>query len=976
MKELSMLIIEDMEINRSILSNIFKQEYNILEAANGQLAWEMLSAGIKIDIILLDIIMPVMNGIEFLKLLRNDERFCKIPVVVSSQQNESLDELNALELGADDFIVRPYNIKILKRRVRNLTEKYVLEKRQMEYLLHDTEEKLISLVNTVPGGIAIFTCDEILNCTYFNHGLCQMLGYEFEEMKKMQGHDFINMIVQEDLTTLKRACREMKETDEAVQITIQLIRKNSEIIWAGVTLKRMRSKKNIERYYAVFMNLTCEKIAEQRLKQSYTNMKLRAERDPLTGIYNKNTFYKKTREMLDADPGKRYVIALWNIDRFKVVNDLFGSRTGDMILKNVAESFSEHIHGHGTYGRMEADNFAICCSEEYMEEINPFISEVLRRGVQGDVINYPVMIHIGFYEVEDTNIAIDLMCDRASLALHTVKSSAVKRWEYYKESMREVLLDEQWVVNEMEEALKQRQFFLQFQPIVDSHSRICISAEALIRWRHPEKGVISPGLFIPLFEKNGFISKLDMYVFEETCRVLAENRSRGLKNVPVSVNLSRMDFYHPELCENLVKITRRYQLPTSLLKLEVTESAYTDNPEQLIMVIDKLHEAGFRVLMDDFGSGYSSLNMLKDVPVDILKIDMKFVHNLETSERGCNILYNVINMAHDLKMETVAEGVETENQYETLKNLGCDCIQGYYFSKPLSEDSFELELMEEKHRTKEQKEEKPGILIVDDIKSIRIMMKLNLEENYRVFEAANGLEALEILKKEFAHINLVLSDIMMPEMDGLELLTQIMSHPLFSKIPVIVVTAYGEPINAIKALELGALDIIQKPIEPNILLRRIANILKVSGSTQMDTIHTIRESNLLRQSARQVFDGRIIGLLKLRKNLRTSEKKVIFVNDKFLSMHEIDRSEEKELEKTERFSSNIEEKDRLRMIRLMDKALRNRENTVQTQYSIRINEENIHTILMTASMEYYGDFFEIEIAECELLISEKTAEEE
>lgn len=252
-------------------------------------------------------------------------------------------------------------------------------------------------------------------------------------------------------------------------------------------------------------------------------------------------------------------------------------------------------------------------------------------------------------------------------------------------------MEEQELINEMDDALKSGQFILHFQPQVSYESGALIGAEALVRWNHPRKGLIMPDRFIPLFERNGFISKLDEYVWEQCCAYMRAWLDREEKLLPVSVavNISRFDIYDPHLCEKIGAMVARYSLPPTALKLEITESAYMENPQQLISVVKQMQSAGFTVEMDDFGAGYSSLNTLKDVPVDILKLDVRFLAKGEDDARGGSILSSVIRMAHWLKLPVIAEGVETKAQADYLKSLNCFYMQGYYFGRPMPAEAFE-----------------------------------------------------------------------------------------------------------------------------------------------------------------------------------------------------------------------------------------------------------------------------------------------
>ena len=273
----------------------------------------------------------------------------------------------------------------------------------------------------------------------------------------------------------------------------------------------------------------------------------------------------------------------------------------------------------------------------------------------------------------------------------------------------------------------------------------------------------------------------------------------------------------------------KYNLKSEDIKLEITESAYEDNPQDLIMAIHTLQKYGFKVLMDDFGSGYSSLNMLKDCCFDILKIDMKFMDDLEQSERAGNIIYTIIQMAKNPQIETVVEGVENEKQYEMLRSMGCDNIQGYYFSKPVPEDAFVGRLENESGMkdTDEFYDDRDTILVADDSGISRFVLKEALCEKYNIIEASNAAEAMDVLKKNFSQISLVICDIYMPEMSGFDMLKQIKQISFLRKIPVVIVTAYGDFENEAQAIELGAIEVINKPFNTTLLKKRIDNIINI-----------------------------------------------------------------------------------------------------------------------------------------------------
>lgn len=827
---LTILIVDDMAVNRLILKGIVAEEYDVLEADHGLSALEILRSGKKIDIILLDLIMPKMSGIEFLRIIKEDEAFREIPVIVNTQAGEQENEYLALEIGADDFIVKPYHPMIVKKRIVNIAEKYIFQRNNMKRKIQDTTNRLETLIDTVPGGIGIFVIRDVVQTTYINDGLCAILGYTREEMGLLGKKDALEFVFYEDRFIVERVLKTESGSEEILHCKVRLLRKNGQKVWVGISAKRLKGDNGDRVYDAVFMDLSEEIRNETKLKHSMMELKFRAERDPLTGLFNRETFYLETEKMLRENPDTDYIIGHWNIDRFKVINELFGSRTGDRILCNIANLIRLQVKCQGTYGRLEADHFVTCTPRKMIDKEIQKIEEIL-MGMGGfNPLNYPILSHVGFYLVEDRNTAVDLMCDRANMALQKIKGNHLKRWNYYNETLKERIMDEQHLINDMEHALQERQFVLAYQPIVDVATQSTVSAEVLVRWKHPQKGLVSPGLFIPLFEKNGFISKLDMYVCEEACRHQAEQQRLGNKVIPISVNLSRINFYNPNLCIEILNLVNKYEIAPECIKLEITESAYKDNPQDLLNAINSFQKCGFKILMDDFGSGYSSLNMLKDYCVDILKIDMKFMNDLETSERAGNIIFSIIQMAKALQMETVAEGVETKTQFEMLAGMGVDGIQGYYFSKPIWEEEFveRLQKEEQLEAVNAVCEKKQTVLVVDDAEVNRIAIREIIKKKYNVIEAENGRAALDILKNQFGDINLVITDICMPEMNGLELLEEMTHITFLRRMPVLVVTAYAEAENEEQALKFGALDVISKPFNPEILKKRVENLLKVS----------------------------------------------------------------------------------------------------------------------------------------------------
>ena len=337
--------------------------------------------------------------------------------------------------------------------------------------------------------------------------------------------------------------------------------------------------------------------------------------------------------------------------------------------------------------RADADHFVLCVPAEELE-IEQIIRDLDER-IQALHISHNILFFAGIYPVDNINLPIDQMCDRAGMALRRIKGSYLTRYAYYDAKMRDQMIEELLISGNLEVALLEHQFTIFLQPIFDPNKNTVVSAEALVRWFHPVHGMVSPGKFIPVCERNGFIVRLDRFVWEETCRLQRKRLDEGKPVVPISVNLSRLNFYSLDLPDFLATLLEKYELEPWMLKLEVTESAYTDNQLQLLDMISTFKSLGFSVLMDDFGSGYSSLNMLKDMPLDTIKVDMAFIRELEKSKRVAVILKFIVELAEELGMSVVVEGVETKTQADYVASLGEVAIQGYYFSRPLPISDYE-----------------------------------------------------------------------------------------------------------------------------------------------------------------------------------------------------------------------------------------------------------------------------------------------
>ncbi|MCR4720900.1 MAG: EAL domain-containing protein [Lachnospiraceae bacterium] len=563
-EKLKMLIVDDAFTNRILLSEAFDDDFEIFMAENGEVALDVLRKNKDMAIVLLDLIMPIIDGFSVLQAMIEDSELCEIPVVVVTSADEIENQVRAFDLGAADILTKPLNIQLIRHRIRNIISR--------------SSQKLVSDDNRVP----------------------------------------------------------------------------------------------------VFRRFLSEQVHDSK-----------------TGLFNRNSFCKRTREIIDNNPKDVFVIFRIDIDGFKVINDVYGISEGDRCLSEMARMFKGFEADNAVFGRWEADHYVGCMPMEVFNRHN--VANTLTSPVNDSKFDFDVTRRMGVYVVENRDLDISLMCDRALLALKSIKGKYESRVAYYSEDMRQELIESQQIVNEMNTALDEGQFIIFIQPQFNYTTNRLHGAEALVRWKHPAKGIIMPGKFVPIFEKNGFITHLDQFVWEEVCKLQRRWLDEGREVVPVSVNVSRTDIASLRLVDHFVKLVGKYDLPTNLLRIEITESAYMDNPSQMIETVSRLRESGFSVEMDDFGSGYSSLNTLKDVTVDMLKLDMKFIEGGKNAERGGSILSSVIRMSNRLNLAVLAEGVETKEQAEYLKSIGCIYMQGYYFARPMPISEFEKILTGREH---------------------------------------------------------------------------------------------------------------------------------------------------------------------------------------------------------------------------------------------------------------------------------------
>ena len=413
----------------------------------------------------------------------------------------------------------------------------------------------------------------------------------------------------------------------------------------------------------------------------------RATHDCMTGLYNREGFFEAAKEFVINHADEQMYIIASNIKDFKLVNELFGTDKGDEVLKNLAGILDKSGHGECVTGRIAGDKFVkAMLKEDFDEQLIVDKMEALCSLTEDG--NYKMHAYIGVCEVGDVNEPVQTMYDKANMAIDRIKGDYQQVVSFYDDSDMKRLMMEKNVVAEFDRAIENKEFILYLQPQVD-HTGKALGAEALVRWHHPQRGLLYPNSFIGILERAGLIYKLDNYIWETSAQRLKMWKNAGLEQYHISVNISAKDFYYLDLYEVFTGLVKKYDINPARLNLEITETVIMSDVKMHMEVISKLQEFGFHIEIDDFGSGYSSLNTLKDIKADVLKIDMLFLRDTENQSRSKAILSSVISMAKTLNMPVITEGVETKNQVDFLSVMGCEMFQGYYFSKPVPVKEFE-----------------------------------------------------------------------------------------------------------------------------------------------------------------------------------------------------------------------------------------------------------------------------------------------
>ena len=426
------------------------------------------------------------------------------------------------------------------------------------------------------------------------------------------------------------------------------------------------------------------------------NLVQQTEKDKLTGLYTIDYFFEYLKQIMPLDMGSDRDAIVIDIEHFRLINEIYGRGVGDQILSQIGNYLQQTLATLNAIAcRAGADVFYVyCIHQEDYGDLQEALQSMLAKVAKVNNIR----IRIGVWQYVERNLDPESWFDRAKNACDRIGGNFTNSIAFYNSGLHSKHLREERLIRDIYDAIEHKDLKVYYQPkyAIQGDKPHLRSAEALIRWIHPTLGFINPGDFIPLFESNGLIQMVDYYVWKEAAAQIRRWKDEYDFTVPVSVNVSRIDIYDPDLENKFCNILKENNLSPSEYMIEITESAYAENAQGLIEVLDSMRKKGFKIEMDDFGTGYSSLGMLTEIPIDILKIDMSFVRSMEKHEKNKRMVELIIDIAKFLKVPCVAEGVETESQLSALRKMGCDVIQGYFFSKPVAPEDFAKFIEKEK----------------------------------------------------------------------------------------------------------------------------------------------------------------------------------------------------------------------------------------------------------------------------------------
>ncbi len=714
MQNPKILIVDDVPNNITILTEILKSDYKLVCATNGKDALK-LSTTASPELILLDVMMPDIDGYEVCRRLKADPRTRDIPVLFLTAKNEEADETKGLELGAVDYISKPFSPVILKhklrihmdlKRHRDHLEEMVKERTQEiqkshEELKREITEKIqaqdaftqqrayfVQLFENSP--LAILLLDNEGKVIEVNSSFQRLFGHDSLQVKD---HYNKYLVVPEDLMAEYETLFQNILLGKTITKETYRMHKNGNLIPVAFLGYPIIIKERVEGLFIVYEDITQRKTFEaQLLHQTF--------HDPLTGVPNRILLSERLNRALERSKryqGYQFAVLMVDLDRFKSVNDSLGHLAGDSLLVEISKRIKECIRSTDTVARMGGDEFAILVEDfKNLREVFKIANRIHTVSQTPFIIErneVSISASIGIVLETDSYTRADYILRDADIAMYRAKESGKARFKVFNKRMHEAAIESLQMENDLRNAIQKNEFILYYQPILSLINQRLIGFEALVRWNHPERGIVMPEKFIPLAEETGLIIPLGQIVIREACRQLKKWQQicPQAEDLAVSVNISVKQFLQSDLVNFIMKVLSENRLPASCLKLEITESLLVKEANIIIDKLVNIKNLGLKVALDDFGTGYSSLSYIQHFPIDNIKIDRTFIQKLDVESGSMEIVKTIISLAKNLGLDVVAEGVERKAQIEMLRSLQCDNVQGFYYSQPVDSDrAFDL----------------------------------------------------------------------------------------------------------------------------------------------------------------------------------------------------------------------------------------------------------------------------------------------
>ncbi|MET0012666.1 MAG: EAL domain-containing protein [Sedimenticola sp.] len=687
--EVKILVVDDNEINRHLLvKQLSRKGFSATSAQDGEEALECVRRESP-DLILLDIMMPEVDGMELLRIIRRDFPATELPVIMVTAKPESEQIGEALEQGANDYVTKPVDIKVLQARINT----QIQLKRSVEYLLslseqltRDSIKRLEAIYNTASDSIVTITEDGLVES--FNHAAEQAFGYCAEEVI---GKDMTILVPLPHRTAHYRYLKNKDYTGrtQIVGRTREICgrRNDGDIFPIEICINEIDVAGQIL-YSCVIRDLSERKSNERKIYNL-------AYVDTLTGLDNRNRYLLRCDQAISEvqKTGARLAVMLLDIDGFKEVNDNFGHPVGDQVLHEIGTRLDGCMRQEDIVARIGGDEFAILsrlpdAGLVSIETLLRKITAAIESPINIEGYTHYIQASIGISYYPDDSISMDELRRKADIALYKAKGTSGSSYRFYETDMDEEAWNRKKLVDALRSAVHEGgQLHLNFQPQIDLRDNSCHSVEALLRWHSPEFGVVFPGRFIPLAEESGLIIPIGNWVLREGFSQAKRWAERGL-DVRIAINVSAIQFAQPDFVATVRDILHDTAVDPGLVELEITEGMVMEDISAVCAKLDEIRSLGVGIAIDDFGTGYSSLAYLKRLPVDCLKIDRSFILNIPGSEEDVIIIKAVISLARALGIRVVAEGVDRQEQVDFLRDANCEYIQGFLYSRPLSLDNF------------------------------------------------------------------------------------------------------------------------------------------------------------------------------------------------------------------------------------------------------------------------------------------------